>query len=203
MLLKYSTRRLILILTVAVLASCTHVETVPLDVNFDSGFSDANALTRVEPKTSFVKGQFEDKRSDTKLLASFKQQVHTFNLVADKPLDDVLFYGLSQLIEKSGHSIVQENARIKMDVTVLNVQAARNAGMMMVGADSSIQLKLDFIDNKTGKLFYSQIYNGKDSRENAMLGLMSMVFDSINASIANCINQVGQDEAFANALRSL
>jgi hypothetical protein len=56
---------------------------------------------------------------------------------------------------------------------------------------------------KTSQTLFSEIYNGKDERERAMVGTMSMVEESMDAAIVNCINAVGKDSDLAKALKKL
>lgn len=197
-------RFFLVLLSTLILANCTHIETVPLNPNFNAEVLANNALSNVNSKQSFSNGMFEDKRVDTSKLATFKQQMHTYHLEGERPIKDVIQEGIENLINKSGHNFTDSNnSRVIMNVNLLNIYAARNAGMFTVGADSSIQVKIDFIDSQTNDVFYSEVYNGADSRDNVMVGFMGMVFDSLDASIVNCITNIGKDKALAKKLQSL
>ena len=190
-------------LAALVLAACTH--RVPVALNLaspDSAVSGA-ALATVRPPLSFRRGEFADKRSDTSRLATFKQQAHTYNLYGDRPMQEVLYDGLRAVLTSAGHRWASDSApAIRLDVQLLNVQASRNAGMINVGASSSIQVKVDFVDAATGQPIYSEVYNGSDERARAMIGLMGMVRESLNASLAKCLTAVAQDPKLAAALQA-
>ncbi len=184
-------------------AGCTHNVNVPLKPNYGDSLTKEGTLSSVKTPVTLLKGSFTDKRADTSKLAMFKQQAHTFNLHADRPIGDVIFDGLKELFLNSGHKFTDSApADVRVDISLLNISASRNAGMVRVTASSSIQIKLSFTDMEDN-VIYTEIYNGTDDRGHAMVGTMNMVYESIDAAIVNCINNVGKDENLANALRKL
>jgi uncharacterized lipoprotein YajG len=188
------------IVLLLVLGNCTHKVTLDLQPNFSAKLEKQNALT-IQPAIKFFKGNFQDKRTDISKLATFKQQVHTYNLFAGRPIEDAIFEGLQQLFTGSGHEWGNDTTpEVRVNLQLLNVQASRNAGFVKVTAASSIQIKLDFVDAE-GKVIYSEVYNGKDDRGQALVGFMNMVKKSVDDSIINCINNVGKDEDLARALK--
>ncbi|MFB0517219.1 MAG: hypothetical protein ACETWG_11545 [Candidatus Neomarinimicrobiota bacterium] len=189
------------ILVFIMIAGCMHTVYVPLLPDFDANIYGLNKLANVQPAVKFSQGDFADKSSDIGLLATFKQGIHTYNLYEERPIDEALFEGLNVLLTSSGHEWVGTGeGEIKVDLQLLSVQASRYAGLINVGANSSIQIKLDFIDPSTNDVIYTQIYNGTDERAQALVGLMDLVKKSIDASIINCINSVGDDDNLAQKL---
>ncbi len=186
------------------LIGCTHTVNVPLKPNYEESLAKENALSSVTPPIALVKGGFADKRADTSKLATFKQQVHTFNLYGERPLEEVIFDGLKELFSNSGHTFnVSGSGDARVDVALLNLSASRNAGMVDVTASSSIQISLRFTNLNANNVIYSEIYNGSDDRGRAMVGTMDMVYESINAAIVDCINSVGEDESLVKALKEI
>lgn len=183
--------------------SCTHRVPVMLSASPASDALSNGELASVRPALVFRRGSFADKRADTTKLAMFKQGVHTYNLHAERPVQDALFDGIGALLTGAGHRWADADtaAAIRIDLQLLNLQASRNAGLINVGASSSIQLRLDFADARTGQAIYSEIYNGTDERARAMIGLMSMVRESLNASVVNALTTIGRDPKLAAALR--
>lgn len=193
---------MVFLFALILIVGCTHTVDVPLLPDFNSNVYSDNELSNIKPAIKFVKGKFSDKRAEIGKLATFKQQVHTYNLYAERPIDEALFEGLAVLITLSDHKwIEKETGEVQIDLQLLSVQASRHAGFVNVGATSSIQIKLDFIDQKTDDIIYSQVYNGTDERQQALIGLMDLVIKSIDASIIDCINSVGDDESLARALK--
>jgi len=198
------TKILILVLILLVIVACTHNVNVPLRPDYQQNIYPDNKLSKLEKKIKFSKGEFSDNRPDISRLASFKQQVHTYNLHEERPLDEAFFEGLYQLMTSSGHEWSDtEPGDVQINLSFLNCQAERNAGLVSVGANSSVQIKLDFIDTASDDLIYSQVYSGTDERSQAMIGLMGMVLKSIDASMIDCINSVGDDENLVRALQKL
>lgn len=195
-------KKLLPFFLIILLAGCTHKVYLSLMPDYDSEVVASNELTDISPAIKFVKGDFEDKRAAVSMYASFKQDVHTFNLFAERPVEEAIFDGLAVMIDKSGQSWSESGeGQVKINMQLLSTTATRNAGFVSVGASSAIQIKLDFLNNSTGALLYSQIYNGTDDRSQAMVGLMDMVKKSIDASIINCINQVAGDKNLSTALK--
>lgn len=198
-------RSRLFLLGVALLASgCAHTVNMPLRPAFDAGVAESGALGSLRPALRIRAGTFTDSRADTTKLAMFQQAMHTYNLYGERPMREVLFEGLGVLISRAGH---QWNSggepQVQVDMTLLSVQAIRNAGMVAVGASSSVQIKLDFVDPRDNRTLYSGIYNGSDKRSQAMVGFMGMVRASLDQSIVNCINEAGKDEKLVLALRPL
>ncbi|NQU54332.1 MAG: hypothetical protein HQ522_17535 [Bacteroidetes bacterium] len=186
---------------IVLLTGCTHKVYLPLIPDYEMEVNSSDILKSIEPSMQFVKGSFEDKRSDITLFATFKQQVHTYNLFAERPVEDAIYDGIAVMFDKNGHSWSDsETGQIKINLKLLSATAARTTGMIKVGANSSIQINLEFVDNKSGNLIYSQEYNGTDERSQVMIGLMDMVKKSIDASIINCINNVANDKLLAESL---
>ncbi len=186
---------------VLLVSGCAHTVHVPLNPSFQSGLSKTNALVSVRPPVTVGAGRYSDARPDTSKLAMFKQQMHTYNLYGDRPVSQVVFQGLHTLFTDAGHTWNDAaDAPLRLDVQLLSVQASRNAGMIAVGAESAIQIKLDVMDARQNRVLYTQIYNGTDKRSQALVGFMGMVRASINQSILNCVNEVGKDEKLAAAL---
>lgn len=186
-----------------IFVGCSHTVKVALRPNFDADLPKENQLVTVKPAVGFVQGKFSDKRSDTSKLTTFKQGVHTFNLYEERPLDEAFFEGLKALFTHAGHTWADSGeAAVRVDLQMLNFQASRSAGLVKVGANSSVQIKLDFVNAKTGNVIYAQIYNGVDKRARSMVGTMGMVKESIDASIIDCVENVGSDEALAAALKN-
>jgi len=197
-------KNLFIVLFLFVFISCTHRVNVPLTVDYQNNTPAINSFSTLDNNYTFVKGEYIDKRVDVSKLASFKQEIHTFDLYAERPIGDVIFEGLSTLIHKAGKRwSLDGSGNIKINLQLLSLTASRNAGMIHVGANSTIQIKLDFIDMKTQRIIYTQIYNGSDDRKQAMIGLMNMVKDSINSSIINCINSVANDKMLIESLKQL
>jgi hypothetical protein len=115
---------------------------------------------------------------------------------------DALYEGLNAAVTASGHKWSDPPyGDVKVNISFLSLQAARNAGFVMVGATSAIQIKVDFIDAKKSEPIYTNIYSGNDERNQAMIGLMGMVKDSIDASIIRCIQSIVDDADLAKALK--
>jgi len=189
---------------VVLLVACTHTVNVALEPDYETNLYYDNELSKVKPAITFFAGAYEDKRTDNTTLATFKQEIHTFNLYSDRPVDEALFDGLAVLVSKSGHEWNDSGeGQVKVNMQFLNCQAERHAGMIKVGASSSIQIKLDFIDAKTDDMIHTNIYNGADERAQAMVGMMSMVEASIDASLVACVQSVGDDAGLAKALNKL
>lgn len=188
----------------ALLAGCAHTVRMPLQPSFESGVTESKALATVRPALRVGRGEFTDSRTDTTRLATFQQAIHTFNLYADRPMQDVLAEGLGVVLTRAGHTFpASAEPQVVVNTTLLSVQAARNAGMIAVGASSSVQVKLDFVEMPSRRLIHSGVYNGSDKRSQALVGLMGMVRASLDQSIINCMNEVGADEKLASALRGL
>lgn len=185
------------------LIACTHRAPMALTTPAPASLSSSNELTAIRPALSFRRGGFSDRRPDTTKLATFKQGVHTYNLDGERPIQDALFDGLGVLLTTAGHRWVGADsaADVRVDLQLMSIQAARNAGLVRVGATSSLQVKLDFVDERAGRLLYSDVYNGTDERSRAMIGLMGMVSESIDACIVNALNAVGKDAKLAAALQ--
>jgi len=189
------------ILALGALAACTHHVDVELRPDYPTGVKES-VLTSVRPAVSFARGGYADKRGDTTMLATFKQGVHTYNLFGQRPASDALFEGVQILVERAGHTWVPgDSGQVRIDLQLLGMEANRNAGLFEVGASSKVQIKLDFVDRATGRLIYSDVYNGADQRSKALIGGMGMVKASLDGSIINCINQVGADSRLVDALR--
>jgi hypothetical protein len=184
----------------AVTAGCTHNVNVALAPDYGTGIIANNALAAVRPPQQFRRGQFADRRADTTRLASFKQGVHTYNMRAERRPQDALYDGVRALLVQSGHTWSDTGmAGVRVDLQLLSVEASRNAGLVRVGANSRIQIKLDFV-SPDGRVLHTDIYNGTDDRSQALIGLMGLVRASIDASLVNCLNAVGSDTRLAAAL---
>jgi len=191
-----------LILILVVMAGCQHKVNVALRPDFDATFQPGNELSNVEPAIQFFKGEFADKRPDPSSLAKFKQGPHSYTLYEERSVDETLFEGLEVLIETSGHKWSNtEEGEVKVDIEFINLTAARAAGLLKVGATSGIQIKIDFLDAKTGDTIYTNIFSGTDKRSRALIGVMGMVKNSIDGSIVNCIQSVGDDADLSSALK--
>lgn len=190
-------------LAIAVLTvQCSHKVNLALQPEYDESVLKESELSSV-PAMSFRKGSFADKRADPSKLGSFKQGMHTYNLYAERPIEDALFEGLQRLVGNAGHSWTdQDSADVQVDLQLLNVNAARNAGFVQVGAVSGVQIKLDVIDGRTGRLLHSDVYNGADGRSRTLIGTMGMVKESLDASLIDCINNVGKDAKLAAVLKT-
>ncbi len=201
--MRRSAARLIPPALLLVLISCTHQVPVALRPEYKTAVARSAELAAVQPTLSFGRGFYADRRPDTTMLATFKQGANTYHLFGQRPIADALYEGLMVLVTSAGHRWLPPDSGLpdlRLDLQLLSLQAARNAGFINVGATSSIQFKLDVVDARTGQQVYSNIYNGTDQRSQAMLGLMSMVRESIDASIVNSINSVGADAKFAAAI---
>jgi len=189
------------VILILFITGCTHTTRVLLTPDYPAGIFSAAELASLDKSVQFIKGDFEDKRADTSVYATFTQQIHTYQLIALMPVEDAIYHGISVMLKQAGHSLSDNNeGQIKINLQLLSSRASRNAGLVSVGATSSIQIKLDFIDSISDKLIYSQIYNGNDERSQAMIGLMDMVEKSIDASIIDCIYNVANDKLLTQAL---
>ncbi|MDP2914971.1 MAG: hypothetical protein Q8O91_05920 [Candidatus Aminicenantes bacterium] len=192
----------VLALVLVFVAACTHRVDIAMRPNFKAQLQKGHELPNVTPAILFCKGEFSDKRTDLTKLATFKQAVHTYDLYEERPVADALFEGLDAAITASGHKWSDvPYGEVKVNVSFLSLQAARNAGFVMVGATSAIQVKIDFVDAKKGDMIYTNVFSGNDERSQAMIGLIGMVKDSIDASIIRCIQSVVDDAELAKALK--
>ena len=194
-------RAIVAVPVMALMAACTHRVDVALRPDFKAGLTPGRELSRVAPAMTFSRGEFTDRRPNPSQLATFKQQMHTYNLYEERPIADALYEGLKTAITASNHTWSDSiPGNVKVNLTFINLQAARNSGMVSVGATSSVQVKADFLNARTGELIYSNIYTGSDERSKALVGLMGMVKDSIDASILRCVQSIVDDAALASAL---
>jgi uncharacterized lipoprotein YajG len=185
-------------------SACARSVNVALLPDFKAEIQKGNELSKVTPALRFFKGGFTDKRQDVTVLTRFKQGTITYNLHEERPMADVLFEGLLVALTASNHKWDDGTVgEVKVNVTFINLQAVRNAGFIKVGATSSIQIKVDFVDAKAGTLIFSNVYSGTDERDQAMFGTMGMVKSSIDASIVRCIQSVTDDAELAAALGKL
>lgn len=190
------------ILVIFLVTGCTHKVYLALKPDYSQQIFAPNALSEITPGIKFVRGDFEDRRDNQYTYATFRQQIHTYELYASRPIADAVFDGLAIMLEKSGHSMSDDgDGQIRVNLQLLASSAERVTGFVTVGANASIQIKLDFIDTGSGNSVYSQIYNGKDERAQGLVGLMDMVKKSVDASIANCVTEVSRDRSLAQALK--
>jgi hypothetical protein len=197
-------RKSMAILVVAAsLTGCAHRVNLALTPSFDEA-PKSESLAAIAPPLTMRTGDVADKRPDTTRISVFKQGIHTYNVYGERPLEDAIVDGLRSLFRQAGHTWVDgPDARVSVGVQILNIQTARNAGFVKVGATSSVQIRLDFIETRGGRTIHSEVYNGTDQRDQAMVGLMGMVKDSVDQAIVNCIASVGRDEKLAAALRAM
>jgi hypothetical protein len=181
---------------------CTHNWNVVLQPNYERVLSPDNQLTKLERKLVFGQGAFADNRSDTSSLVVVKKSGHTYKF-HEKPSAEVVFYDeLKYLMTSSGHKwLAVDESDVKIDLTFMACNAEAKTGWVFIGATSSLQLKLDFIDTKTNSLIYSSTYSGNGMYRQAMAGLWkNMAMNAIHRSIIKCINDVGDDRRLADAL---
>ncbi len=197
-------RRALATLAVCLAAACTHHVDVELRPDFPSGVWRDAVLGGVRPTLRFERGTFADKRADTTRLATFRQDIHTYNLFGKRPVADALFDGLKVLIERVGHAWVPgDTGQVRVDLQLLEIEAVRDAACTECShkdAWSSVRIKADFVDRTTGRLIYTHYYNGADHRSQALVGFMGMVRASLDASFITCINKVGADSGLVAAL---
>jgi len=193
-------RSVIVVVSAAALAACAHTTNVPLRPNFAAELKPGQALANVSPAMTFVRGEYADRRPDPTRLAQFKQGIHTYTLREERPLADVLYEGLASVLTTSRQRWGEGAGDIRVNLTFLNLSAARNAGMVNVGATASVQIKADFVNAGNGNLIYSNVYSGSDERSQAMVGGMGMVLSSIDAAITRSIQSIADDAALAAAL---
>jgi hypothetical protein len=183
-----------------VLAGCTHTVNMALRADFGAHLRGQNDLAGVSPSIIFSQGEFSDRRPTPQFLTTFSQGVHTYNLIEERPIEDALFQGLEALMVSSGHDWSEEGGSVKVNLEFVSLQASRNAGFINVGASSMVQIRLEFVEADTDQAIYSETYVGQDERSQALIGLMDMVRSSVDQSMVNCIQSVGDDEALAQAL---
>ena len=193
-------RKIFALALLLVLAGCTHTVDMALRTDFSANLRGQNELAEVSPPIVFSPGEFSDIRPSSQFLTTFKQGVHTYNLVEERPIEDALFEGLGALVVSSGHEWSETGGSVKVNLEFISIQAARNAGFINVGASSMIQIRLDFVEAATDQAIYSQVYSGQDERSQALIGLMDMVRASVDDSMINCFQSVGDDEGLARAL---
>jgi len=194
----------VLVVLSVMFGACTHTVNVALRPDFQTKLEKKNQLADVKPAVKFMKGSYADKRRETGTLTTFKEGIHTYNFYEERPVSEALFEGLETLITGSGHEWMKTGVGdVQIDAQLLNLQARRDAGFVMVSASSSVQIKLDFIEKKTGTMLYTQVYNGADDREQALIGMIDMVVASLDAAIVKCINDVGADEGLSKALKKV
>lgn len=194
-----SMKRWLFVVSLTAGVGCVHTTNVPLRPNYGAEIRVGQALTSVVPLT-FYRGEFADKRPDPTKLASFQQGVHTYNLLEERPIGDAIFEGLKATLSASKQTW-NDSTRgdIKVNVTFLSLNAVRNAGFVTVGANSTMQIKVDFLNPRTEDVIYTNVYSGSDERSGAF-GFMSMVISSIDASILRCVQGVSDDAGLAKAL---
>lgn len=196
-----SRKLVVLFAFVACVTACTHRVNLALRPTFDNALR-SEGLAAITPPLTVRPGDVVDKRADTTKVAMFKQGIHTYNVYAERPPADVIVEGLQSLFSRAGHTWTDvADARITVDIQLLGIETARNAGFVKVGAISTVQIRLDFMATSSGTAIYSEVYNGTDERDRALVGLMGMVKDSVDQAIINCLDSVGKDARLAAALR--
>lgn len=175
-----------------ILCSCSYVEKVTIKADPENIIT-KTVLRDIKPPLKFTRGKYEDKRADFSYLAKWSEGMYTWTLYEETPIEDVIFDGLRTLFIHSGLAWVNnDTSDIIINVTLLGVVTTRNHIIFSDEIYSSIQIKLDLIYAASGKLIYSNIYNGTNE-DNGFITI-SDVEKSINESLINCINSVGMDK---------
>lgn len=184
---------------------CTHNLNVTLQPHYEMVLSPKNQLAKLERKLVLSQGVFVDNRSDTSSLVVVKKSGHTYNFHEKPPAEVVFYEELKYLMTSSGHKWqAVDESDVKIDLTFMTCNAEAKTGWVFVGATSSLQLKLDFIDRKTDSLIYSSTYSDNGMYRQPMGGIVkNMVMNAIHRSIIKCINDVGDDRRLADALAEM
>ncbi|NQU87881.1 MAG: hypothetical protein HQ541_19200, partial [Mariniphaga sp.] len=93
---------MLLFFIIILITGCTHKVYLSLMPDYDMEVVSSNELTTVKPALKFIKGDFEDNRADVTMFSYFKQQVHTFNLFVERPVEEAIYDGIAVLLNKSG-----------------------------------------------------------------------------------------------------
>ncbi len=195
---------LLVVVALVFIGACTHRVDIVLRPDFKAMLQKGNELTKVTPALQFFKGDYTDKRTDPKLLTTFQQGPDRYNLFGERPMADAIYEGLRAALTASGQTWNEGNeGEVKLNVTFVNLSAARSLRFFKVGAESTIQVMVDFVNGKTGDTIFTNIYSGTDKRHQALIGLMGMITDSIDASIVRCIQSVVDDAELVKALGKL
>ncbi len=192
-----------LLLSVLTLAGCTHSVNVDLQPRFDPGVSPDDVLATVQPPVTFVRGTFTDRSAgaEEERIAQFKQGIHTYNLFPERPVEEALFDAVQATLEESGQQwLAAGGGDVRVDLELLDLEASRHAGFINVGARSRVQLRAIFVDPETEREIYSNVYTGSDERQQALIGLMGMVRESLNTALGECARSMAGDEALAAAI---
>lgn len=191
-----------LFLILIILVGCSHNVNVALRPEYGTELESGEALSTVTPQITFSRGEFLDRRLDPSVLAKFKQGLHTYYIEEERPVDEAFYEGLEVLVTSSGHYWDNSGkGDVKINLEFINCYASRVAGFVTVSAESSVEIFLEFVDEERREVIYSDYYKGSDQRSQAMIGLIGMVKNSIDASIVRCVQNVGRDRSLAKALR--
>jgi hypothetical protein len=193
-----SKRTILVLFFVALLAWQCGVNTtdVLLSPDFNRRIDQTSVLSSLTKQFKFCRGDFIDKRSDTTMLGSYKREMYDYKFRSKQSLANLIFKGLETLLLNSGQQWLEPNAAdIRIDLRLLNTNTETNASMSgkyHVG----LQIRLDFIDNRTAEVIYFGIYKATDSESNS-------VGEGFDNAMIQCINLVGQDTDLRRALAKL
>src|SRR5262249_7682436 len=143
-----------------------HTDYVLLKPEYLTDLRGQNALATVRPALRFSQGTFSDRRSDTTVLVRFYDHWQIHDFLTTRPVDQVLFEGLSMLVKCSGHIWAAPGPEsVRVDIELVELEGSGTLwgrrGSEQSYGESSARLAMHFANGMTGRPFYSRVYAAK------------------------------------------
>ena len=173
--------------------------TVNLNPNaFSTLYVTDNAVSSVEPRVAFSRGDYVDSRENQEAFGTSK----AFIILTDNEFSDAFYDGLRALFESSNQSWAGVGeGDIKVNVELLETQSELKTGFWVIRVLSRVLVKATFVDMKTDESIYQQTYEGYSDIVSPA-GHVSMFKMVVSKSIVDCINKIGSDQGLHDALAS-
>ncbi|MBX2977634.1 MAG: hypothetical protein KF721_16025 [Ignavibacteriaceae bacterium] len=175
------------ILAIIILTGCSHTELVRFTPDYDELYNtreyknfpnplnsstkiykdNDNRLKEIKTKLFFTRGKYSSLKDDSEPLTSTRLTlVHSYDFYPSRPLNDILFEGIKSLIEKSGHQwdTTETKKDIRVDVKYLSFGTPDHYSKMIgYDAQTMINVRIEFYDNKKDILIYGNNYYGTNT----------------------------------------
>ena len=165
--------KLIIVLVLLILTGCSHTELVRFTPNYSELYNTRdykatdNKLKELKTKLMFCKGKYSSGKKDSDPLASTQLTLfHSYNFYPNRPLNEILFEGIKNLIEKSGHlwDTTATKNDIRVDVKYLSFGIPDHYSEMIgYDAQTMISVRIEFYDNNKNILIYGNNYYGTNT----------------------------------------
>lgn len=195
-------RIIALLFAAATLSACAYGD-AKLALGYDAATGKAGLLSEA-PRATLYLADVEDRRIEKERIG-YKRNgfgAKTADIISDRPPPELVKEALAEVLKKNNHVLGEAAERYALKSSLSQFWFDYKTGFVSVEFYGQVQTELSLVDQTTGAILYSEIFDGYYSEKSGG-GLKKTWQRVMNAALSDLVAKINLSSGLKDALASI